>query len=218
MSLILDALKKSEQERRRERGPDLQSIHRAPLAPVPSTRRGVWMPLLVALLLLNGAALTWWLMRDDGQQATVVLTTPAATSESTLDTATVESSAVPPAPAQEPQPQAAVPQLPPQTLQQPLPEPEFTAVSPMQRSVTVTAPLQQLWELPEGVRRGLPPMTYSFHVYASDPQRRTIIINNRTLREGQQVSDGVLLEEITPDGVILATGGYRVQIPVLGEW
>ena len=81
-----------------------------------------------------------------------------------------------------------------------------------------SAPVQQLWELPEAVRRGLPPMTYSFHVYSSDPQRRTIIINNRTLREGQQVSDGVLLEEITPDGVILATGGYRVQIPVLGEW
>jgi general secretion pathway protein B len=212
MSLILEALKKSEQERRRERGPDLQSIHRAPLGPVPASRRNLWPPLLALLLLLNGAALAWWLLRGVGEPAAVAVTTPVA------QPAASSAGVAPPIAAAEAQQAVEVaPQAAPPSKQQELVDPEFTEVAPLQPLPT-TAPVQQLWELPEPVRRGLPPMTYSFHVYSSDPQRRTIIINNRTLREGQQVSDGVLLEEITPDGVILATGGYRVQIPVLGEW
>src|SRR5690554_5044720 len=66
MSLILDALKKSEQERRRGRGPDLQSLHQ-PAMPVPAQRGWLpWAALGLVLVGINGAALAWWLSRPDG--------------------------------------------------------------------------------------------------------------------------------------------------------
>jgi general secretion pathway protein B len=73
-------------------------------------------------------------------------------------------------------------------------------------------------ELPDDVRNNLPAMTFSFHVYSTNPQQRTIIINNRRMREGEEISAGVQLQEITEDGVILGYQQYRVHISVLSGW
>jgi hypothetical protein len=37
-------------------------------------------------------------------------------------------------------------------------------------------------------------------------------INGQTLREGQYISEGLKVEEIKPDGVILNYKNYRLQI------
>lgn len=194
MSLILEALKKSDQERRRERAPDLQSIHR----PLPghrvAPRRGPWL-LGSALLVVNLAALgLWWYLQKPPAAA---LPVPApAVAEAT------------PAPAVAAPP--ADPVSAPVTAS-PVPEP---APVPAPRR----PPIRELWELPDPVRHALPAMTFSFHVYSENPERRTIIINERRMREGDQVGEGVLLEEITEDGVILALEDHRVHIPVLSDW
>jgi len=57
MSFILDALKKSEAERRQGDVPKLQN---EPFSAPP--RRSVWPLLLVAALLLNAGVLGWWLL------------------------------------------------------------------------------------------------------------------------------------------------------------
>ncbi len=217
MSLILDALKKSEQERRRERGPDLQSIHRPVMTAVPASRRNGWLLLGVVLIALNGIALAWWLGRDRGSEVVV-----ASASSATVPVAASESVATPVAVSPPPQTAPITSPIPAPVAAPPpadaATDAEFTSVTPGGGAVQPLAPVQELWELPEPVRRNLPPMTYSFHVYSSDPQRRTIIINNRRLREGEQVADDLVLEEITSDGVILAVAGYRVHVAVLGEW
>lgn len=240
MSLILDALKKSEQERRRERGPDLQSIHRPVMGSATPTRRNGWLLVGAVVVLINGAAVAWWVLRDDNEAVVASVSTPmptavetaqpvapnAATPVAPITQPPVSQPPIAPAPIGTPvAPSAAAPSTTAAT-QSPASlaavttitgEPEFTPVAPGGGAQS-SAPIQELWELPEAVRRSLPPMTYSFHVYSSDPARRTIIINNRRLREGEQVADDLLLDEITPDGVVLATAGYRVHIAVLGEW
>lgn len=202
MSLILDALKKSEQERRRGRGPDLQSLHQAPVA---AAARRPWLPwagLALLVVAVNGAALAWWLNRPADaipamQRQPDVAVAPEPVAGAATPAAVANAAVSSPAPA----PAAPVPATPPPP-----------AVPPAQ------PPLQELWELPEGVRRQLPALTYSFHVYAGDPSRRTIIINNRRMREGSEIQPGLLLEEITADGVILATGDHRVHVSVLENW
>ena len=61
-------------------------------------------------------------------------------------------------------------------------------------------------------------MAFSFHVYASDPARRTIIINGRRLREGQPINGETRLQHITADGVIVEFRNYRIALPVINQW
>ena len=72
MSLILEALKKSEQQRRLGEAPTLGS-------PVVSTRRRRSLLPLFAILIVISAAAGWWLLRPSAPPPTAPATTTAAT-------------------------------------------------------------------------------------------------------------------------------------------
>ena len=206
MSLILDALKKSEQERQREKAPGLQSIHQ-PVARRPSkTHRWLWL-LGAAILVINIAALVFWRL----QQPVVV------------DTELPTSSVAPPSNIAKPHP-APPPQVENAPAMSEGPSAEFAQISPTTNQPaqvptnSSAQPIHEVGELPDEVRNNLPAMTFSFHVYSTNPQQRTIIINNRRMREGEEISAGVQLQEITEDGVILGYQQYRVHISVLSGW
>jgi general secretion pathway protein B len=57
MSYILDALKKSEKERKRGHVPDLMTIQ--DMHPPKQKRRIVWFVLIVTVMIINGAVLLW---------------------------------------------------------------------------------------------------------------------------------------------------------------
>lgn len=69
MSFILDALKKSEAERRQGEVPRLQN---EPLSPLPR-RRQAWPLLLALALLLNGVVFGWWLLYREEKPAPVAV-------------------------------------------------------------------------------------------------------------------------------------------------
>jgi general secretion pathway protein B len=213
MSLILDALKKSEQERRRDTGPDLQTIHQPVVSRAPRRSYGLaWGALLLAVNV--GALIYWWQQREP---APVAAATPPVV-------------AAPPAPASTPAPAAAVAvpapapvAPPPQGSAVVASEAEFAQITPggnpaAAGAATDELPIQAVDELPEDVRNNLPAMTFSFHVYSGSPQQRTIIINNRRMREGEEVSPGLVLQQITEDGVILLYERHRIHISVLSGW
>lgn len=92
---------------------------------------------------------------------------------------------------------------------------------PSQNSVvknTKPARVYSLAELPADIRASMPALAFSFHVYGSDPSRRTIIINGRRLREGQALNDAMRLRRITPDGVVMAYRNYDIALPVINQW
>jgi general secretion pathway protein B len=70
MSFILDALKKSEAERRQGEVPRLQN---EPFSP-PPRRRPLWPLLLALALLLNGGVFAWWLLARNEAPATAAVT------------------------------------------------------------------------------------------------------------------------------------------------
>jgi general secretion pathway protein B len=206
MSLILDALKKSEQDRRRERVPDLQSIHQTmpSRAPVAARRWGWGALALVNIVAIGG---WWWYQQQPKEPAPAV--EPSATIESSA-TAAAATPAEPVATAAV-APQAASPAADNTA--------DFTRIAPRAEARPVASlPIQEFDELGPDVRSTLPAMTFSFHVYSGDPHNRTIIINNQRMREGDAVSAGVVLERITEDGVILATEQHRIHINVLTGW
>jgi general secretion pathway protein B len=103
------------------------------------------------------------------------------------------------------------------------PTAEFTRISPapaqnQTAQLPATQRIEEVNELPDDVRNNLPAMTFSFHVYSENPQQRTIIINNRRMREGDEVSAGLQLQQITDDGVVLLFTAHRIHIGVLSGW
>jgi general secretion pathway protein B len=66
-----------------------------------------------------------------------------------------------------------------------------------------------LHDLPAAIRNEVPRLSFSFLVYSTRPEERMVTINGKRMREGDEVSSGLKLEEITPDGAILSWKGKR---------
>lgn len=58
-------------------------------------------------------------------------------------------------------------------------------------------------QLPARVQKALPELNFTVHIYSAKPASRLVKINGMKLREGDQISSGLKLKEITQDGVIL---------------
>ncbi|WP_455366522.1 general secretion pathway protein GspB [Kaarinaea lacus] len=130
MSYILDALKKSEQERQRGNVPDIKSIHNTPATPATQTRRSWWLYLFILVLLVNGAIFSVVYLGDNTGTETLPGTQEselaALTNESTTETSAARTGSavkdvVEARPAETPEPfsQAPAPQAQPASPSQP---------------------------------------------------------------------------------------------------
>lgn len=213
MSYILDALRRAEADRERERG-QVPGLHSTPpiasTGPAAGTRR--WLPWAGAgLLLLAGiAAGTWW-AGEPRPEPTLPAPLPPAPAPLTLP-------APAPAPIQTvpPQPAASVsPYLPPVP-------PPAAALPPVPQAATPTAPpapateapVPRLAELPESMRRELPKLVISGSVFSDDPASRFVIINGEVMREGGKPGADLVLEKIGPRELVLRFKGQRFRQPV----
>lgn len=101
-----------------------------------------------------------------------------------------------PAPAHEPESVA-------ETVPAPPPEPEPEAWTP-ERSDFV-----RVWDLPLSVRRDLPKLDLSIHVFSSEPESRFVLINGERRIEGDELEQGARLIEIRRDGALVDFRDYR---------
>lgn len=69
----------------------------------------------------------------------------------------------------------------------------------------------QFSELPPAVASKLPRLTVSGYAHSDDPGSRVVVINDKMLLEGEQVSADLKLERIGADGVVLNYKGYRFR-------
>lgn len=69
-------------------------------------------------------------------------------------------------------------------------------------------------ELPGSIKKVLPRMSIAGYSYADDAAMRMVVINERILREGEEVSPGVRLDRIEGDGKLLFSyKGFRFRPP-----
>ena len=64
--------------------------------------------------------------------------------------------------------------------------------------------LYKLSELPPSVRDSLPVFSITAFLYSDSPSGRMARINERMMREGQELEPGIRIEEIVSDGIILS--------------
>lgn len=79
-----------------------------------------------------------------------------------------------------------------------------------------TAPLEQLpvyWQLPYNVRKELPDLKMSMHVYSETPAQRFVVLNGNRQVEGDELGGDVRVSEIRKDGVVLVFQGQRFIVP-----
>ncbi len=72
-------------------------------------------------------------------------------------------------------------------------------------------------ELAPQVKDAMPNMSVSMLVYSRKPEERWINVNGAKRREGQEISSGLKVEEITPDGAIFSYQGQRFYKGVVGD-
>ena len=228
MSYILDALRKSETERRQGKAPDLgqqvQMVYQPRKKPVSAV---VW----VALALLVNAGVVAYVMwparhvqapvetRQSGAEAvpkpevneTVVVDQPTPEPEAALPESGVRDDAQQALPAsgfEEPvyeQPVVIVPS-------QPVPR---DSVAPAQSQPQGRVP--HLVELPLSFQKSVPDLIFNSHIYSSDPSASRVMINNRYLSAGQSFGQ-LTVERITDDGVVLSKNGQRFRVGVVRDW
>jgi|GEM_PF-1966003 len=106
----------------------------------------------------------------------------------------------------------------------PFPEPrtEEPVHSPSAASTTKTRgkaetkkEIYDLDELPATVRRLIPEMVVTLHFYTPEAAARMVRVNGLNLHEGNAVNRDVRVDQITPEGIIFSSSGYRFQIPDL---
>jgi len=69
-------------------------------------------------------------------------------------------------------------------------------------------------DLPEGTRSSLNQFEVNVHVFDDDPIRRFVLINMDKYKEGERIANnGPLVQEITPEGVVVDYGSGRALLP-----
>lgn len=215
MSFILDALKKSEQQR--QQNAEQQQVRNRTLS-LSSPRSVRWLYFLLTGLMVLVIFFGWWLYRS--MEATfappIVITPVVSTPPATKPPETAQPAPVPRdyAPAQaatvregsSEQPLTAPKSRPvdaftPATLRR-ASEPVATVVlQPAEPRAANKLPLYH--ELSRDLRDRMSPLTISLHFYAKEPARRLVRINGRLLREGDLVEQDLRLVAITPTGATL---------------
>ena len=221
MSYILDALRKSEQERRRGAVPTLASAATTALA----QQRPAWLPygLLAVLLLGIGLAIVW---RYPGnpELAPAARASLAAQPLAADPRAVAALDATPPppkAPAQTGPGQEAAhvpppaPSIVPPIIVPPIAPPSVPpSPAGAQPAAPENAPEETLMtrsELPLAIQQELPPLSVAMHAYSSQAKNRLVSIDGRVLREGDALTADLKLERITPEGMVFSYRGVRFQ-------
>lgn len=213
MSYILDALRKSEQERQAGGVPGLTTPQPTGL-PAPS-RAGHWKIAVALLMAINAGALGWWLTRP-GAAPTPLVAAPAETQPPPP----IAPAPSRPEPAKLPSPdlpapgEAAAARLAP-LIEKPLRAPSEPTEKPPRPALPPedTPPPRSgiipYADLPPAIKKALPPLNIGGYAEAGGSEIM-LLVDDRLVREGEEIS-GVRVVKIAPEGTVFSYRNYRFR-------
>ena len=224
MSYILDALKKSAQERQQGTAPHLYSVHNS--APPgrnssPLQQRGLLLILGGALLFFGCLVILLILNRQSVPPPSAALVSDPATNLEQPAEKAAKKVTSQDAKQNIKQPAAKIDGGAPQVIikennivlrtvaikDKHSPSPKITTTSD-----NVPSSLPQLKDLSPDIRAGIPELKFAGHTFSEDPAQRMIIVNGQILREGDTIAPSTHLSEITWEGVIIDFKGTRFLV------
>lgn len=230
MSYILEALKKSEQERNPDKVPDLTTHHQA--MAVEQKKVFPWPWVIVFLLLINLGALYWFLVLRATPVTQPVQPISKAEPEVSREVSTAQTSSQTavdePVSTQLEQEVKPQPEVVRQAPSQPIPEPEIVVAQesppvveaqpePVVYGPPKFAQLPHISELSQGIQNQLPAIDFSTHIFVKDGGS-FVIMNNRSLSDGMNIGNGIVLEKIVREGVILSFRDRYFTLNSMESW
>jgi general secretion pathway protein B len=243
MSYILDALKKSEQQRGQGSIPNVQTVHSSSLN-YRDENKSYWPYILITAVTLNLAAIVYFIIDKDtisensalsnqdivdnnaeqhillNNTATVAPAAPESQIKQVRNTTGTNTNIKPEktkivVPAKvEPITKTSSP-----TNNDEIIAPRYNNNSAIyKRPVQAQKNIVDFYDLPASIQQQLPAIIVSAHVYSTNPRQRSIVINNNFLEEGEYVIDNLILHEITADGAIFDYGETRFSYSVVSGW
>ena len=216
MSYILDALRRAEAQRERERGL-VPGVHAQPAAvadtPARSFLRGpAWWGMAAGGVLGVAAVAALWF----GGRSLV--TPPAAPAPVPVAVAPAPAAPVGPvAPNTSPLAVVSAPAAVPGPPPLPAVSASATAsavLTPVARSAVPVESRPQAWgELSAEQKREWPTLAIGGSIYSDSASNRFVMINGQVVREGESAAPGVLVERIKPKSVLLRWKDRRVELP-----
>jgi general secretion pathway protein B len=213
MSYILDALKKSEQERGNGNIPGVQTVHSSSLN--YNNKKAYWPYILIAAVLLNLIAIIYFVFDKENKTAvepvvtadqttTEIISAPVKVIEQTQEEnkQTVHTTAT----------------EKPITLNNVETSSEKQIAPAASREMTSNNTIVEYYDLAEHIKQQLPKIIISAHVYSSNPVQRSIVINNNFMEEGEYVLDDLVLYEITRDGAIFSYHETLFHRGIVNTW
>jgi len=227
MSYILDALKKSDQERKRGDVPNLQTVH----IPMSVEQHTPWMLygfiafLLLALSFVIGMVISDKEQPQSDQQAALSAMSGTDTLTRHTDKNGLQGIV---------EPMAQIPETAQKSAQIPA---DAAVVAPevvqherkvvqlkAQTSESAAKVSRDLGEIPylhelaDYQQQSIPEMRFAGHVYSSSASNRSVIINNDAMSEGDIIVQGLSVEEITTNGVVFLYKDQLFKMDILQDW
>ena len=94
------------------------------------------------------------------------------------------------------------------------------SLPPSQEPLRVTDlnELPRIDQLSPAVLTKMPAMSFSAHMYASNPRDRWVRVNSKRLGEGDTIADDVILKRIESEKVVLEYEGVEFTMNALSDW
>jgi general secretion pathway protein B len=215
MSFILDALKKSENDRQRSSGPAIFEVRVAP----PRSRFPLWAVAVGVLLLVNLGVVAWFVLRQPASTEAVAAVPLAQPAPAPVDSPSVAAPALARAPTRNFDEQTVPDEAPDSTLPgaddyAPAEEPpaeDFESPTPSVARGSVSG-LPSYEKAKQDAGGRIPELRLDMHVFSPKPQERFVFLNMRKLKEGESLPDGVRVETITNDGAVLSYQGSKFTL------
>jgi len=229
MSYILDALKKSEQQRGHGTVPGVQTMHSSSLN-YRQDKKSYWPYILIVAVILNLVAIIYFftgknetpdiintVVDHDTEELnisnTVQTMAPEEDNNQTAITPIIENTKI--------KEQAIAPQVitpKPANSQSAVASNKTKSPATKSHAEETYTEIIDFYDLPASIKQQLPTITISAHVYSSNPLQRSIVINNNFMEEGKYVLDDLILHEITKDGAIFNYKGTLFNYGVVSGW
>ena len=201
MSFILDALKKSEADRQRQKPPGFASVPDAGASRSP--HKWIW---LVALLLGINLVALFGVLYMANRQPVAVVATPALPDGNKDQSAVSFSEIV----AEAKRTQAPL-------REDTAREADSVPVAAVNANASSASAISESYETFSDLQaRGvlsLPELHLDIHVFSGEPADRFVFINMTKYRENSKLSEGPVVKQITAEGVVLGYQGTDFLLP-----